>query len=92
MICLYEYFLESSLYIGTLGFWSRGTFLGMGKIRRKSTHGWLEAVFGGEMATAKIQTVKGLRVEIFSRSVRENTTRPLTVWIAETDIERNCFS
>ncbi|RKJ43629.1 hypothetical protein D7X98_15495 [bacterium 1XD8-76] len=45
-------------------------------------------VFGGEMATAKIQTVKGLRVEIFSRSLRKNTTRPLTVWIVGTDAER----
>ena len=45
-------------------------------------------VFGGEMATAKIQTVKGLRVEIFSRSLRKNTTRPLTVWIVGTDVER----
>jgi len=33
-------------------------------------------VFGGEMATAKIQTVKGLRVDIFLRPVRKNTTRP----------------
>lgn len=41
-------------------------------------------VFGGEMATAKIQTVKGLRVEIFSRPLRKNTTRPLTVWIVGT--------
>ena len=41
-------------------------------------------VFGGEMTTAKIQTVKGLRVEIFSRSLRKNTTRPLTVWIVGT--------
>ena len=41
-------------------------------------------VFGGEMATAKIQTVKGLRVEIFSRTLRKNTTRPLTVWIVGT--------
>jgi len=40
-------------------------------------------VFGGEMATAKIQTVKGLRVEIFSRTLRKNTTRPLTVWIGK---------
>jgi len=31
---------------------------------------------GGEMATAKIRTVKGLRVEIFSRFVRKNTTLP----------------
>ena len=38
-------------------------------------------VFGGEMGAAKIQTVKGLRVEIFSRCARKNTTRPLTVWI-----------
>ena len=37
----------------------------MGKIRWKSPRGRLKAVFGGEMATAKIQTVKGLRVEIF---------------------------
>ncbi len=44
------------------------------------------------MATAKIQTVKGLRVEIFSRSLRKNTTRPLTVWIVRTDIERRLFS
>ena len=39
-------------------------------------------VFGGERTAAKIQTVKGLRVEIFSRCARENTTRPLTVRIA----------
>jgi len=38
-------------------------------------------VFGGVMPTAKIQTVKGLRVEIFSRPLRKNTTRPLTGWI-----------
>ena len=38
------------------------------------------------MATAKIQTVKGLRVEIFSRTLGKNTTRPLTVWIVGTDI------
>ena len=44
-------------------------------------------VFGGEMATAKIQTVKGLRVEIFSRTLRKNTTCPLTVWIVGTDVE-----
>ncbi len=48
-------------------------------------------VFGGEMATAKIQTVKGLRVEIFSRTLRKNTTRPLTVWIVGTDIEQGLF-
>ena len=48
-------------------------------------------VFGGEMATAKIQTVKGLRVEIFSRTLRKNTTRPLTVWIVGTDVERGLF-
>ena len=39
-------------------------------------------VFGGERTAAKIQTVKGLRVEFFSRCARENTTRPLTVRIA----------
>ena len=44
-------------------------------------------VFGGEMRAAKIQTVKGLRVEIFSRCVRKNTTRPLTVWIVGMDGE-----
>ena len=43
------------------------------------------------MATAKIQTVKGLRVEIFSRTLRKNITRPLTVWIVGTEIERDCF-
>ena len=48
-------------------------------------------VFGGEMATAKIQTVKDLRVEIFSRILRKNTTRPLTVWIVGTDVERGLF-
>ena len=48
-------------------------------------------VFGGEMTTAKIQTVKGLRVEIFSRHVRKNTTRPLTVWIVGTDIGQGLF-
>ena len=42
-------------------------------------------VFGGEKAAAKIRTVKGLRVEIFSRCVRKNTTRPLTVWVAGAD-------
>ena len=42
------------------------------------------------MATAKIQTVKGLRVEIFCEA--KNTTRPLTVWIVGTDIERGLFS
>ena len=47
---------------------------------------------GGEMATAKIQAVKGSRVEIFSRLVRKNTTRPLTVWIVGTDIERGLLS
>ena len=43
------------------------------------------------MATAKIQTVKGLRVEIFSRSLRKNTTRPLTVWIVGTNAEQELF-
>jgi hypothetical protein len=33
---------------------------------------------------AKIQPANGLRVEIFSRSLRENTTRPLTGWIGGT--------
>ena len=42
-------------------------------------------VFGGEKAAAKIRTVKGLRVEIFSRCARKNTTRPLTVWIVGAD-------
>ena len=42
-------------------------------------------VFGGEMATAKIRTVKGFRVEIFSRCARKNTTRPLTVRIVGAD-------
>ena len=36
------------------------------------------------MATAKIQLVNGLRVEIFSRTLRKNTTRPLTRWIGGT--------
>ena len=49
-------------------------------------------VFGGEMVTAKIQTVKGLRVEIFSHPVRKNTTRPLTVWIGGTDLDQDLFS
>ena len=43
------------------------------------------SVFGGEKAAAKIRTVKGLRVEIFSRCARKNTTRPLTVWIVGAD-------
>ena len=43
-------------------------------------------------ATAKIQTGKGLSVEIFSRPLRKNTTRPLTVWIVGTDIEQRLFS
>ena len=42
-------------------------------------------VFGGEKAAAKIQTVKGLRGEIFSRCARKNTTRLLTVWMGRTD-------
>lgn len=49
-------------------------------------------VFGGEMATAKIQTVKGLRVEIFCALCEKNTTRPLTVWTGGTDIEQVLFS
>ena len=49
------------------GFLSRGTFRGMGKVKREKPRGRLEAVFGGEMATAKIQTVMGSRVGIFSR-------------------------
>ena len=49
-------------------------------------------VFGGEMATAKIQTVKGLRVEIFCALCKKNTTRPLTVWIGGTDVEQGLFS
>lgn len=50
------------------------------------------------MRAAKIQTVKGLRVEIFSRPLRKNTTRPLTVWIGGTDIlqiacgEKICYT
>ena len=42
------------------------------------------------MATAKIQTVKGSRVEIFCEA--KNTTRPLTVWIVGTEIERGLFT
>ena len=38
-------------------------------------------VFGGEKEAAKIRAVKGLRVEIFLRCARKNTTRPLTVRI-----------
>lgn len=44
------------------------------------------------MATAKLQTVTGLRVEIFSRSLRKKLTRPLAVWIVGTDIERGLLS
>ncbi len=44
------------------------------------------------MAAAKIQTVKGLRVEIFSRPLRKNTIRPLTVWIVGTDVEQGLFT
>ena len=44
------------------------------------------------MATAKIQTVKGLRVEIFLRPLRKNTTRHLTVWIDGTGYKADCFS
>ncbi|GFI24776.1 hypothetical protein IMSAGC011_03580 [Lachnospiraceae bacterium] len=40
------------------------------------------------MTTAKIQTVKGLRVEIFLRFLRKNTIRPLTVWIGGTGVEQ----
>jgi hypothetical protein len=43
------------------------------------------SVFDGEKAAAKIRTVKGLRVEIFSRCARKNTTRPLTVRIVGAD-------
>ena len=42
-------------------------------------------VFGGEKAAAKIQTVKVLRVEIFLRCSRKNTTRLLTGWIVGAD-------
>ena len=63
----------------------------MGKVRREKPCGRLKAVFGGEMATAKIQTVKGLRVEIFSRTLRKNTTRPLKVWIVGADIIADCL-
>ena len=55
--------------------------------RRKRGQGCkiLFSVFGGKMAAAKIRTVKGLRVEIFSRCARKNTTRLLTVWIVGAD-------
>ena len=59
-----------------------------GRKRRGRIGKILFPVFGGEMAAAKIQTVKGLRVEIFSRPLRKNTTRPLTVWIVGTDVKR----
>jgi hypothetical protein len=39
----------------------------------------------------KIQTAKGLSVEIFLRPLRKNTTRPLTVWIVETEYKRICL-
>ena len=42
-------------------------------------------------AAEVVQTVKGLRVEIFSLPLRKNTTRPLTVWIVGTDVERGLF-
>ena len=42
------------------------------------------------MATAKIQTVNGSKAEIFCGA--KNTTRPLTVWIGGTEIERGLFS
>lgn len=42
-------------------------------------------VFGGEKAAAKIRTVNGLRVEIFSRCARKNTTHPLTGRIVGAD-------
>jgi len=38
-------------------------------------------VLGREMTASKIQTVKGLSVNIFSRSLRKNTTLSLTVSI-----------
>jgi len=38
-------------------------------------------VFGSEMTASKIQTVKGLSLNIFSRSLRKNTTLSLTVSI-----------
>ena len=33
----------------------------------------------------------GVRVEIFLRLLQKNTTRPLTVWIVGTDVERRLF-
>ena len=47
--------------------------------------------FGGEMRAAKIQTAKGLGVEVFSRPLQKNMTRPLTVWIVGTDIIADCL-
>ena len=43
-------------------------------------------------AAAVVQTVKGLRMEIFSRPLRKNTTRPLTVWIVGTDMKCGLLS
>lgn len=43
-------------------------------------------------SAAKIRTGKGARAKIFSRPLRKNTARPLTVWTGGTDIERGLFS
>lgn len=49
------------------------------------------ADIGGRNDTAKIQLVNGSRVEIFSRPLRKNTTRPLTGWIGGTGKEKITF-
>jgi len=57
--------------------------------RRKRRQGCkiLFPVFGGEMATAKIQTVDGLRAGDFFAPCAKKYYSALTVWIGGTDIE-----
>lgn len=43
------------------------------------------------MATAKIQTAKGFRVDFFA-PLRKNSTQSLTVWIGGTDIGWGLFA
>ena len=73
-----------------LGFLSRGAFQEMERIRREKRCGRFEAIFNGKMVTVKIQTVKGLRVEIF-RACEKNTTQLLTASIGGTTGAQGCF-
>lgn len=44
------------------------------------------------MATAKIETVNGLRMKIFARSLQKNTTCSFPVWVVGMDVERRLCS